>query len=76
VKLVASIGPNRGYASVTVDSLAPVLVDMYASKYTAQTLQIASGLAGGPHKVVIDYTGTHNPLSTGNYLVLDSVSAL
>ena len=54
--------PNYGIAQVTLDSDAPVTVDLYSpdTKWQ-QKVWSATGLTDGTHTLTIAYTGTKNP---------------
>jgi hypothetical protein len=66
-------GPQTGIARVFVDGVQEAEVDTFAP---AEEVQVAlftrSGLAEGPHTLVIEVTGTQNPASTNTSIVVDA----
>ena len=65
--------PNYGIAQVTLDSDAPVTVDLYSpdTKWQ-QKVWSATGLQDSAHTLTIAYTGTKNPAAAGAYIGVDA----
>jgi beta-galactosidase GanA len=73
------IGPkntNGGIAAVSVDGGAATNVDTYtpAGKLFQQVLYTASGLSPGTHTLTITATGTKNPASSADTVVIDAIN--
>jgi hypothetical protein len=61
VSWVATKGPDRGKASVSVDGGTPVTVDLYSATLSVRREVFAkNGLATGTHKVTVKVLGTHS----------------
>lgn len=72
VDWVTAIGPSDGMASVTIDGVSVGTVDLYAAKAHWQVLESYSGLASGPHTIVITVLGTKDAASKGANVVVDA----
>ena len=73
-RLISSIGPAYGIATVSLDGATPVDVDYYAPDYAHQReVWAAQGLEDTTHTVTFRYTGRMNPLSSGDLVALDAV---
>ena len=64
-------GPAMGKAEVWLDGALVKVVDLYAPAPAFVTVQLASGLADGPHTVRIVVLGARRPASAGNAVVVD-----
>ena len=66
-------GPFAGIANVYVDGVFVATVDAYAAVETVQAVMFtASGLASGPHTLIVEATGTRNAASVDNIVVVDA----
>ncbi len=66
--------PSRGIAKVTVDNKS-YNVDLYSSTVKAKnTVFSISDLTNGTHNVKIEFTGTKNPASSANTILIDGIS--
>lgn len=73
IKWVARTGPALGIASVTLDGEARQPVDLFTSaQFQQQDVYDSGTLPDGVHTLVLTRTGTRNPASRGNDIVLDS----
>jgi len=71
---IAKTGPSYGEAQVTLDSNAPVIIDLYSPGMLYQQGVWTSGsLANGSHTVKIQWTGQKNPVASSTYVDLDAV---
>jgi beta-galactosidase GanA len=73
------IGPkntNGGIADVSIDGGPATAVDSYAAsgKEFQQVMFSQSGLAAGPHTLTITVTGTKNPASSADTVVIDAIN--
>jgi beta-galactosidase GanA len=73
------IGPkntNGGIAAVSIDGGTPTDVDTYDAygKEFQQVLFTASGLTDGTHTITITVTGTQNPASSADTVVIDAIN--
>ena len=64
--------PNRGIASVTIDSRAPRTVDLYSADVEWQARQTFCCFSAGKHRAAIQVTGQTNRRSTGRFVDIDS----
>ena len=73
VAWVGMKGPASGLARVSLDGKDQGTVDLYsASARYDQTLWSITGLLDGPHTLVVAWTGSKNPASTGATISLDA----
>lgn len=78
VRWVGFRAARTGIANVYLDGVFVAEVDTYAPNsagYQA-TDYILSGLARGPHTLVVEATGRRNPASTNNYVVVDAFDVI
>jgi hypothetical protein len=69
---VATTGPDRGRATVSIDGGPPVTIELYAAEqHTGVVVFSSAVLAPGSHQVVVQVLGTHNAASTGNRVDVD-----
>ena len=70
---VATMGPDRGRASVSIDKGVPVTVDLYSpTARQAVVAFAANNLASGrQHSVTVQVLGTRNPASVGVRVDMD-----
>lgn len=69
---ITCLAPDCGIAKVSVDGGALISVDLYAPTLQfQQSVFSTSLLAMGAHRVVIAWTGTKNPASTGDQIGVD-----
>jgi hypothetical protein len=69
----ARTGPSLGIARVWIDHVHMANVDLYSSTPQYQRpVYVTKSLSSGPHLFEIERTGTRNPLSGGNDVVVDS----
>jgi Big-like domain-containing protein len=65
--------PWSGIAHVSVDGTFVTDVDTYAPTEQVQAvLFTTSGLTDGPHTLTVEPTGTHNPASIDNWIMVDA----
>jgi hypothetical protein len=70
VDWLATTGPDRGTATVSVDGKYVTTIDSFASTLTAShVLYSAAGLALGAHTITVTATGA--PRSTGSWIEID-----
>lgn len=71
---IAKKGSNYGIAKVTLDDTKTYTVDLYSSStaYKQKVWETPAGLAAGPHKVKIEWTGTKRAASGGTYISVDA----
>ena len=69
------VGPAAGRAAVYLDGRAEPVVDLYAPDQQWQSRQGWTGLAAGPHRLVLRVLGTRSSAATGAAVVLDAVTA-
>lgn len=73
VSWVGSVGSDQGLANVYVDGVLQAVVDQYSpTPQTMLSLFALNGLADGLHTIVVEVTGTHNPLSSGAMIYVDA----
>jgi len=73
VRWVGFRGPQAGIANVYVDGVLVATVDLFDTIEHVRTVVFAvDGLAPGPHTLVVQATGTWNPLSTDPFVVVDA----
>jgi hypothetical protein len=66
-------GPFAGIANVSLDGVFVATVDAYADVETVQAVVFTtSGLASGPHTLIVEATGTKNAASVDNIVVVDA----
>ena len=65
--------PNRGIAEIFIDGESRMKLDMYGSTTEWQASTILSGLAAGQHQIEVRITTEKNPLSSGNFVDVDSL---
>lgn len=71
---IATKGVTMGLATVTLDTNAPITVNLYNSVVVRQKLAWSTGtLPPGPHKVVIRWTGKRAVTSGGTRVNIDAV---
>jgi len=74
---LAKKSPKYGLAKVTLDGGKPATIDLYnASEAYKQKVWNTGVLASGPHKVVIEWTGTKNASATDTNISVDAVQVL
>jgi len=72
--LIGSLAPNYGIARVTVDGTRVSTADFYSSGFLHnQKVWSINGLHNAEHTVVIEWTGTKNPASTGTGIGVDAI---
>lgn len=77
VRWIGKRAKNYGKAWVSVDSGAPVLIDLYAATTaTQQRLFESAVLAAGKHTLKIRVAGTKNAKATNHYVDVDAFEAL
>jgi len=70
-------GPQAGIANVYVDGVQVATVDLFDSVEHVQGVAYnVAGLAPGPHTLVVEATGSRNPLSTDPFVVIDAFKIL
>lgn len=68
---IASRGPNRGIARVSVDGIDLGTIDLYATTTIAQAPVLAvAGLSEGSHTLTIRHAGVRNPAAVHSFGVL------
>jgi hypothetical protein len=66
-------GPQTGIARVYLDGTLVATVDTYAATEALEAvLHTSNGLAGGPHTLAIESTGTRNPSSSDILVIVDA----
>jgi hypothetical protein len=66
-------GPQAGIANVYLDGVQAATVDLYDTVEHVQTVAYrVNGLAPGPHTLIVEATGSHNPRSTDPFVVVDA----
>src|SRR5262249_51492302 len=74
---IATLGPDRGLATVSIDGGVPVTVDLYSpTLQTARVVFARNDLGPGQHTVSIAVLQQRNPLSTGTRVDHDAFVAL
>lgn len=66
-----SKGPNMGKATVLVDDMLPITVDLYNLSAGSSSVIWSSRLAYGTHHLTITCSGTKNVSSSGYYINVD-----
>ena len=76
VRWIASVGPNRGQAVVSIDGGTPTVVDLYAPTLAYQQVVFQrTGLSAGSHTMSITTLSSRNPSSSGRFVEVDAVEA-
>jgi hypothetical protein len=77
VRWIADVGGGRAIAQVTIDGTAYDPVDLYRPGSVAfqQVVFEATGLGEGPHTMAITHSGTRNPASNADWIVVDAIEA-
>ena len=70
IKWQAARGPQMGKARIYLDGSVMGLVDLYRATQQLTVLQ-KTGLAAGPHLLIIEVSGQKNPASGGKVVTLD-----
>ena len=70
IKWQAARGPQMGKARIYLDGSVMGLVDLYRATQQLTLLQ-KTGLAPGPHLLIIEVSGQKNPASGGKVVTLD-----
>jgi alpha-amylase len=72
--VLASVGGDKGLATVTVDGQQVAVGDWYADSagHLVRTVTV-DGLAPGEHELVLTVRGEHAPASVGTQVTLDAV---
>jgi len=66
-------GPQAGIANVYLDGVQVATVDLFDPvEHVQAVVYHVSGLAPGPHTLIVEATGTWNPLSTDPFVVVDA----
>lgn len=75
---IATMGPDRGRASVSIDRGIPVTIDLYSpTTRLAMVAFVANNLsAGRQHSVSVQVLGTRNPASVGVRVDMDGLVIL
>ena len=77
LEVVAPRGPGFGKARMTLDTAAPVFVDLYSpSPLSQQGVLSFSGLTNEDHRLQIEWTGEKNPASAGIAIALDALDLI
>lgn len=72
--LLYATSPQGGIANIELDGKNYPDIDMYSpTPVTGASRTIASDLGNTPHTLVITVSGTRNPASSGNLVVVDAV---
>src|SRR5205823_5098311 len=73
VRVIASMGPNLGIASITVDGQTTT-VDLYSPvpRYQ-QSIFYQSHLPSGAHQITMSSSGSKAPQSNGRMITLDAI---
>lgn len=70
---VGSVGSDQGIANVYVDGTLQAVVDQYnPTPATMLSLFAMNGLDDDPHTILVEVTGTKNPLSSGYRIYVDA----
>lgn len=73
ISWIGAKGPIGGIANVYLDGIFQDTVDLYAPEFEwGVVLFTQDGLTSDPHEITIENTGTKNPLSTSNIVVVDA----
>jgi GH25 family lysozyme M1 (1,4-beta-N-acetylmuramidase) len=64
-------GPTRGRAEIWVDGRRARTIDLYAPERGFASVEVASGLAEGPHTARVVVLGTHHRASEGSGVAID-----
>jgi len=66
-------GPQAGIANVYLDGTQVATMDLFESVEHVQAVAYkVTGLAPGPHTLIVEATGSRNPLSTDPFVVIDA----
>ncbi len=77
IRWVGTTGPDHGYASVFINDLHHLDVDLYSREtQTMVELFAASGLAHGPHTIRVEVRGKKNVESSGSWVGIDAFDVL
>lgn len=77
VDWIALTGPPYGIAQVTLDGVAQPDVDLFSATWRyRQVVFSKTGLAAGPHTLVVSWTGRKNAGATSDYINLDAVGVI
>jgi hypothetical protein len=66
VRVIATVGPDRGIVEIQVDDDAWVAEDSFATEESDEVIFTAEDLEYGVHKIRVRFTGESSPLATGN----------
>lgn len=72
VQWITATGPVYGEAEVIIDGVNNGTVDLYSSTVNWQIAETYSGLASGPHTIVVKVLGIKNASSTGTKVAIDA----
>jgi hypothetical protein len=73
VTWIGAVGNQSGIARVYLDGILVATVDTYSAREQIQAANFtATGLADARHTLTITSTGTQNPASLGNLVVIDA----
>lgn len=73
VRWISARAPVTGIARVYVDGTLMGEVDTYATSEEGQVVVFTgAGLPRGAHTLTIEVTGTKNPASTFNWIIVDA----
>ena len=73
VRWVGFKGPQTGHANVYLDGTLMTTVDTYAATEELEAVLFSAvGLVAGTHTLIVEATGTKNPLSTDPFVVVDA----
>ena len=75
VSYVYGIQNNCGIARIVIDNAVVDNIDQYSSVPFGQQVSTYTGLSNGAHTLTIYVVGSSNPLSSGNYVIVDAVIA-
>ncbi|MHB8581533.1 MAG: hypothetical protein ACYDA4_16945 [Ignavibacteriaceae bacterium] len=77
VRLIGQIGPDRGYAKVTIDGINYGCYNLYASSPQPQKVLFEKyNLSPGEHSIKWEVTGKKIQVSKGAYVDLDKIEVL
>src|SRR5205823_2156895 len=68
------LGPDQGFASVTIDGHSKGTFDQYRSSRRYHAARIFTGLGSGSHSFVLRVLGTKRAAATGTYVTLDALT--
>ena len=61
---------NTGHAKIILDGVSQGIIDTYRKDPTSFS-RVFTGLANGPHTLVVRVVGARNPFSGDNWVVVD-----